>query len=221
MAKNESKQSIEAIEAAAEKSAKTRKLIAICGGGLAVVIIGILVYVFAIKQPGIAKSQQAANEADLLALSLGNDADSTVVAAYQEVADQYGYSGGSRAAYMAASGLYRQGKYEEALTYINKFDGDDNAVAALAEGLKGDCYVNLDRLDDAVKAFDKAIKKADGNDFLTPYFMSKKATVLAAQGNNAEAAKLYEEIETGYPMFGDQIYAESRKLQQQALAQSK
>lgn len=217
MANNETK-SIEAVEAAAAKSAKNRKRLVGLGTVIALAIIGILVYNFAIKQPGSAKDQAAVGEVDIMALTVGNDSDSTIVAAYQDIADQYSYDGASRAAYMAASGLYRQGNYEEALTYIKKFNGDDNVIASLAKGLEGDCYVNLDQLDDAIKAFDKAIKKADDNKFLTPYFLSKKAVVLAAQGKHNEAADIYEEIETKYPVFGNQTLAESRKLQQQGLA---
>lgn len=218
MANNEPKQSIEAAEAAAAQTAQYRKIFTWCGVGVAVAVVAILVYIFAIRTPGIEKGNQAIGEVDLLLVQNGNLADSTIVDGYKHIADEYGYDAANRAAYMAAAGLYRQGNYEEALKYIGKFSASDGLTEALAAGLRGDCYVNLDKLDDALKAFSSAIKEAEGNPVLVPYFMAKKAVVLSAQGKHDEAAKLYAEIDEKYPDYSAATAAAALKLQQEALA---
>lgn len=218
MANNEIKQTIDAAEVAAAQSAQYRKIFAYCGAGVAVAVIAILVWFFGFRTPGIEAGNKAIAEIDTLLITQGgNLADSTVVEGYMNVANEYGYDAGNRAAYMAAAGLYRQGKYEEALKYIKKFSSSDALTEAFADGIKGDCYVNLDKYDDAVKAFSSAIKAADANPILTPYFMSKKAVVLAEQGKHDEAAKLYAEIDQKYPDYSAATAAAALQLQQEAL----
>ena len=62
---------------------------------LSVIAIVVLVYIFAIRNPGIKSANEAVSQADVT-LSQGND--SLALAQYQQVANQYGYEGGNRAA---------------------------------------------------------------------------------------------------------------------------
>ena len=183
---------------------------------IALIVLGVIVYIYAVREPGIQKANDAIAEADRIALFEGND--STALAAYENVANNYGYDAGNRAKLQSAIILYSQGKYQEALDYLNNYKSTDHIIGATALGLKGDCLVNLDKYDDAISAFDKAIKQADGNPQLVPYFLSKKATVLAAQNKHAEAADIYAEIEKEYPDYAAQTRAEAHRLQQEALA---
>ena len=77
---------------------------------------------------------------------------------------------------------------------------------------------NLVRLADASKAFKSAISKADGNPVLTPYFLTKRAHILEAMGEYADAAAAYKTVETEYPNFGRQTAAESHRLKAESLA---
>lgn len=62
---------------------------------LSVVAVIVLIYIFAVRQPGVKASNEAISQADIT-LSQGND--SLALAQYQQVADEYGYEAGSRAA---------------------------------------------------------------------------------------------------------------------------
>lgn len=186
---------------------------------VAVVVIGVLLYIFAYKQPAVAKGNDAIGEADRIALFEGND--STALAAYQAVAANHGFDAGNRANLESAIILYRQGEYQQALDYVSKYNGTDNVVAPLAYGLKGDCLVNLDKYADAVKAFNKAISASDNNPQLVPYFLNKKAVVLCAEGNYADAVKAYKEIEQKYPFYSQRAGIEGRRIQAEALAAAK
>ncbi len=185
---------------------------------VAVVVIGVLLYIFAYKQPAIAKGNEAIGEADRIALFEGND--STALAAYEAVAANHGFAAGNRANLESAIILYRQGEYQQALDYVSKYDATDNVVAPLAYGLKGDCLVNLDKYADAVKAFDKAISASDNNPQLVPYFLNKKAVVLCAEGKYSDAIKAYKEIEKEYPYYSQRAGIEGRRIQAEALAEN-
>ena len=203
-------------ETSVQDAPKARKIMMWASIAVAAVVIGVLLYIFAYKQPAVAKGNDAIGDADRIALFEGND--STALAAYEAVAANHGFAAGNRAALESAIILYRQGDYQKALDYVSKFSASDNVVSPLAYGLKGDCLVNLDKLDDAVKAFSKAISAADNNPQLVPYFLQKKAVVLAAQGKFGEAAQAYKEIEEKYPFYAQRAGIEGRRIQAEAQA---
>ncbi len=129
------------------------------------------------------------SQADIT-LSQGND--SVALAQYQQVANEYGYEAGNRAALVAATMLYRDGKYEEAINNLKNFDPKEALVGAAAMSLEGDCYVNLQKYSDALASYDKAIKISDNNALYTPLFMLKKATVLREQKDYAAELKVLQ-----------------------------
>lgn len=185
-----------------EKVANNQKTIMWVCIALTAVIAIILIYIFAIRRPGIANANNAIGQADLEMMS-GND--STALAQYQHVADEYGYEAGNRAALNAAILLYKQGKYQDALGYLQKYDGTEAVIGATAKALEGDCYVNLDKLDDALGCFKKAEKVSDNNPALTPYILMKIANVYNAQKNYKAETETYQTILTKYPEYGQRL----------------
>ncbi len=121
-------------------------------------------------------------------------------------------SGG--AALQAAIILYKQGKYQEAIKYLDDYSANENIIGPAAYSLKGDCYVNLDTPDygKAADAFQKAVSESDANPAYTPFFMMKLARVYAAQKNYAEEAKVYEKILAEYPLYGSARNLDVEKL---------
>lgn len=185
-----------------QKVANNQKTIMWVCVAITAVIAIILIYIFAIRRPGIANANNAIGQADLEMMS-GND--STALAQYQHVADDYGYEAGNRAALNAAIILYRQGKYQEAIDYLKKYDSSENVIGATAQTLEGDCYVNLDKLDEALNCYDKAVKTSDNNPTLTPYILMKKANVYNAQKNYKAEAETYQTILSKYPEYGQRL----------------
>lgn len=167
---------------------------------IAIIAIVVLIYMFFVHKPGIAAANEAASKADI-ELAQGND--STALALYRAAADK-GHDAGSRAALMAATLSYRNGNFEAAISDLKKFKGNDEIVAAAAKSLEGDCYVNLQKYPEALKAYDKAISESNDNALYTPLFMMKKATVLRAQGDYAAELKVLEAIKEKYPEYGNQ-----------------
>ncbi len=165
---------------------------------ISVIAIIVIIYIFAVRQPGVKAANEAISQADIT-LSQGND--SLALAQYQQVADEYGYEAGSRAALMAATLNYRNGNYEAALADLKNFDAKEAIVGAAAMSLQGDCYVNLKKYQDALASYDKAIGASDRNALYTPLFMMKKATVLREQKDYAGELKVLEAVKADYPQY--------------------
>lgn len=180
------------------KAQKNMKVLAIIGVIIAAIVIGIAVYVFLIKKPAVNRQNNNIGQADRELLMTGNDSTATVL--YKKVAEG-GQDAGNRAKLMAAIGLYNQGNYDEAIKYLKDYDVKDDIIGPASLSLLGDCYVNTDKLDDAVGAYKKAISESDGNAYYTPLFMVKLAHVYHEQKKYADEAALYQEIVDKYPQF--------------------
>ena len=158
----------------------------------------VLAYLFIFRNPRLNKSFEEYANVELKAL--GNDSIATLE--YMKVADKYGNNGGGTlAALHAGENLYQQGDYKKAAKYLEKFSTDDAIMQANAYRLLGDCYVNLDDYNKAIKYFDKAISRSNGNPQITPGVLMKKAAIYDEQKKYDEALKCYEEIQTEYPDF--------------------
>jgi len=214
---SEKEQIIPEKENSAQSENKVRTIMMWASIAVAVVVIAVLAYIYLYKQPAVQKANEAIGEADRIALFENND--STALAAYEAVADDYGFDAGNRAKLEAAIMLYQQGEYQKALDYVSKYDNTDDVIAPLALGLKGDCLVNLDRNADAVKAFKKAIGESNDNPQLVPYFLQKLATIYTAEGNHADAIDAYKEIEQKYPFYAQRAAIEGLRIQAEALGE--
>jgi len=165
------------------------------------VVALIFIWIYAVRQPGINAADNAIAQADSQ-LFAGND--STAMAQYIQVADEYGYDAGNRAALNAAILLYKEKRYDDAIKYLAKYDIKDNVIGAAAQALEGDCYVNLKQYDKALAAFGKAVSTSEENPAYTPYFMLKQATVLHEMKDYKQEAAIYSEILEKYPLYGEQ-----------------
>ncbi len=182
-----------------------------------VVVCLILVWVYAIRKPGIEAADTAIGQADLT-LATGND--SLALAQYTQVADNYGYDAGNRAALNAAIILYRQGKYQEAADYLKKYDAKESVIGASAKSLEGDCYVNLQQYDKAIDCFRAAAKISDNNPHYTPVFLMKEANVQRELKNYKAEADLYKRIDKDFPAFAQENAIEIDKYLKRAQPQA-
>lgn len=169
-------------------------------GMIAVSVIAVLtvIYIFAIRNPAVKAANEAVAQADMT-MTQGND--SLALVQYQQVAKEYGYDAGNNASLMAATLLYKNSEYQQAIDQLKNYSPSEAIVGAAAKSLEGDCYVNLKNYDQAVKCYDKAISISDDNAYYTPLFMIKKATVLREQGKYADELKVLENIRENYSEY--------------------
>lgn len=200
-----------------EKVQANKKYIVWATVAVIALVCAALLYVWAFRQPAIQKGNDAIGQADLQ-LAAGND--SIALVQYQAVANDDSYDAGNRAALQAAILLYKDGKFQEALNYLDKFDAKESIIGAGAYSLEGDCYVNLNKLDDALKCFGKAVDASDENPVYTPFFMLKEARVYRAKGDFAKEAGVYEQIKNEYPQYAGNYGLDIDRYIERAKAQA-
>lgn len=192
------------------KTKKYRKQLTGLFIAVVVVLVAILIW-FLVRQSQAAKADQAIALADV------EQNDSTALALYKEAAT-HGTKSGDRAKVEAAIRLYQAGNYEEAVKYLDDASADDEIVAAGIHTLKGDCYVNLQNYDAALKAYTKAIKEADHNSQLVPIILIKEANVYRELKDYDAEVKAYKTIMDEYPQYGSNANLDIRKYYERAKA---
>jgi tetratricopeptide (TPR) repeat protein len=105
---------------------------------------------------------------------------------------------GNLANYYAGVAYYRLGDYENAISYLDKFSGDDKMVAPIAKGVIGDSFVALNQLEDALDYYSKAADMGD-NDFISPLYLQKAGNVAMEIGKFAKAEGFFNKIKENYP----------------------
>lgn len=184
---------------------------------VAAVVALVLLYIYGIRKPGIEAANNAIGQADI-ELAQGND--SIALAQYKQVAEEYGYDAGNRAALNAAILLYQQGKYKEALTYLKDYKANEEIIGASAKSLEGDCYVNLKQYPEAIDCFKEAAKISNKNPYYTPVFLMKEATVERELKNYKAEAELYRTIKEEYPQYAASMQIDFDKYITRAEAQA-
>ncbi|MDE5842370.1 MAG: tetratricopeptide repeat protein [Muribaculaceae bacterium] len=136
------------------------------------------------------------------AMNAAMGGDSIAAVEFAKVADKYsGTDAGNLAAMQAAQAYYRLGKYQETVKYLDKFSTREDILNAQSYVLLGDAYVNLKKYDDALNAFQTAVKKAAGNEQIVPMVLWKEANVYDAQKKYQEALNCFEQIKAAFPNY--------------------
>lgn len=143
--------------------------------------------------------ENKANEAIAAADIEMNDSIKYVM--YKKIADDGSYKANERAKLMVAIKYYQDGKYQDAIKYLDDASVDSPIIEAGALSLQGDCYANLGKLDEALKYFNKALDAADDNSQIVPYLLVKIANVYRAQKNYEKEYEAYVSIRTEYPGY--------------------
>lgn len=118
---------------------------------------------------------------------------------FKEIVDQYGLTSSGNLAHMYLGLCYlHTGKYEDAVSELKEYDGKDMMLAPISIGAIGDAYSELGKNDDAIDQYIKASKE-NKNNFTTPIYLMKAATLYESQGKYADAIKIYEQLKTDFP----------------------
>ena len=170
---------------------------------LVVIIAGIVLYKTYVSGPqeikastAIAKGQEyfAANN-----FEMALNGDSASFKGFAKLADEYSSTAAGNLANLYAGLCYAKlDKWEDAVKYLEKYDGaDDQMISPAAEGALGNAYAHLNQLDNAVSHLKKAAEKADNNS-LSPTFLIQAGEILESQGKNDEALKMYQTVKEKY-----------------------
>lgn len=183
---------------------KNKKALIYGVAAIVVIIVGIVLYNNYVVGPkeekastAIAKGQGYFNNEQY---ELALDGDSLTFQGLVSAAEEYsGTKAGNLANLYCGLSYAKLGKWEEAVKYLERFDGKgDKMISPAAEGALGNAYAHLDQLDKAVDHLKKAAKLADNNS-LSPTFLIQAGEILESQGKTEEALTLYEQVKDNYP----------------------
>ncbi|NDW18934.1 hypothetical protein D0T53_08405 [Dysgonomonas sp. 216] len=117
---------------------------------------------------------------------------------FEAIAEEYGSTkAGNLAKYYAGVSNFRIGKYAEAISFLNSYNGDDVVVAYVAKGIIGSCYVNTGKLEEGAKFFIEAAKGANDN-LISPNYYMKAVSVYRDLKNYDKVIELGNIIRNQY-----------------------
>ncbi len=205
MAKNTTRaeENIQAVEEALSKSEQfiedNQKPLLIVIGVLVMIILAYFGFQRFYIQPTEVNAQEQIFmaekyfEMDSLDLALFGD---EIYPGFLDIMDDYKWTKSAGLARYYTGIIYmKKGDFEEAIDYLNGFDGNDELVQPMALGALGDCYFELGETDKAVAHYLKAAGFSK-NDITSPAFLMKAAWVNELNGNYSEAVEIYNRIKT-------------------------
>jgi len=204
MAKEIKNENAEAVVEAISKTEKffneNGKLLAY--GFLAVIIVcaGIFCWFKFAYQPKVeeAQGQMAVAEQNFRAgnyeAALNGDGNAL---GFAQILEDYGTKAGKSVYFYAGVCELQNGNWEQAIEYLESYNGKDAILAARAKACIGDAYVGLEDYGKALGYFEEAAATAD-NMYAAGYLL--KAGVVAEKlGNDAKALSFYKTIKDQYP----------------------
>lgn len=179
--------------------------------GCIIAVLVIVLAIFGIKKFVTEPRQEKANEAIFAAEQFFAQGDfksalygdSTSNDKYSvgllKVIDKYGSTkAGKRAKYEAGICYLRLGQYQDAIKYLDKYNGKDQLTPVFDEMMKGDAEVELGNNDAAIKHYTKAAKM-DDNSITTPFALFKAGVVYMMNGDNSKAVECFQNVKDNYP----------------------
>ena len=117
---------------------------------------------------------------------------------FVDIASKYeGTDAGNLANYYAGMAYLNTKKYDEAISYLEKFKSDDMVLSTLAIGAIGDAHSQKNQPKEALEFYIKA-SETNKNEFTTPRFLLKAGQTALGLKNKADALKYFTEIKEKY-----------------------
>lgn len=110
-----------------------------------------------------------------------------------------------------------QGKYQQALDYLEDFSSDDYLVQARAYALQGDAHLELNQPKEAADFYNKAANH-NANEYFSPGYLLKEATARELAKDYDGAIAAYNKIVNDYPVAAEATEAKQYKARAEALA---
>ena len=178
-----------------------QKIITMVVGAAVLVVAAYLSYTKLYIQPRESDAQEQMFvaeqyfEKDSFNLAINGDGN---YLGFLDIIDDYGMTkAGNLAMYYTGISFLKLGQFEDAIEYLDGFSTKDILLAPVAIGAKGDAYVELGETEKALSAYEKAYTLSD-NEFTTPIFMMKAASLLESKGEIEKALGLYRSIKEQY-----------------------
>lgn len=118
---------------------------------------------------------------------------------FKDIVENYGLTASGNLAHLYLGLCYlHKGQFEDAVSELEEYDGDDEMLAPVAMGAVGDAYSELGKTEDAIEQYMKAAEESRNN-FTTPIYLMKAALLYENQGKYSESLKIYEQLKSDFP----------------------
>lgn len=211
----------ESPEALQEQLSKTeqfarnnRQLVLGVGIGIVLLIGGIIGWKYYAEQNNIKAQNELFPavfylEKDSVNKAVKGDNNNTTIG-LEKIVSQYGSTkAGELAAFYMGVIRLREGKYDEAIQYLEKFDANDWLIQARAYSLIGDAYMEKKDLDNAIKYYKKAAEHYP-NDAFTPAYLLKLGLAYELKKDYANAVMAYRTIVNKHPEASELTTAQKK-----------
>ena len=177
---------------------------------LLTIIIGVIVVIvlifFGFKRFYMAPREQEVKEQmymaekyfDIDSLNLALNGDGMYPGFIQIIDDYSMTKGANLSKYYAGICYLKLGNFEEAIDYLDSFNGKDHILGPMAKAAIGDAYLELDKADKAAGYYTEATEMNE-NEFTTPLFLMKSGMTYEILKNYKKAVETYERIKYDYP----------------------
>ncbi|QIL76470.1 tetratricopeptide repeat protein [Hymenobacter sp. HDW8] len=169
------------------------------------------------NEKGQAAMYQAVNywEADSLNKALKGDGQYDGLAA---IASEYnGTQAANLANFYAGVAALKDGKYQNAIDYLEDFTSDDLLVQARAYSLIGDAYLELNKFKEAADQYEKAANYK-ANEYFSPGYLMKEAMARELAKDYDGAIKAYTKVVDEYQNAAEVTEAKQYLARVQAIA---
>jgi tetratricopeptide (TPR) repeat protein len=171
-----------------------------------VVVGGTFAYSKFIKGPNEIKAQnmvfhaQQYFEKDSFRLALNGDGN---YEGFLQVIDKYGSTKtGQLAKYYAGVSYVKLGEFQKGADLLTSFNVGDQIVQAMAYGLAGDAYMELNNTEKGIELYKKAGQYSD-NELTAPTYLFRAGLALEKANKPADAIAIYKEIRSKYPQTAE------------------
>ena len=183
--------------------------------GIALILLAIGIYYYKnVYKPQLEKDANASffmaeryYSMDSLNQSLNGDGQNLGMI---DIADEFGSTKvGNQAKYYAGRILLEQGKYSEALEYLEDASFDDELLSAQIITLRGDCHSEMEEFEEAGDIYMKAARSRE-NELTTPYALSKAGIAYEEAKSYEDALEAYEKLSADYKNTPYAVQVEAR-----------
>jgi tetratricopeptide (TPR) repeat protein len=116
------------------------------------------------------------------------------VEGFLSIIDNYGGTKSSNLAHYYAGICYLQtGKFQEAISQLDEYSGEDMLTTSMAMGAKGDALMEMNKTQEAIDQYIKAAGKNE-NTFSSPMYLMKAAMAYEDMKNYDKALEIYTKI---------------------------
>jgi tetratricopeptide (TPR) repeat protein len=116
---------------------------------------------------------------------------------FLEITDEYkGTKAANLANYYSGICFLQTGQFDQAISYLNKYDAEDDITEAVALGAIGDAYSEQGKYNDAATYYQKAADKKLQN--FSPVYLMKLGLVYEALNQGDKAVATYKLVKMDY-----------------------